>query len=229
MSAEVAKFLLDPIKYTKAVCINLQTASGSKPALGGFNANNAYAPAYFDLVPWSSSLFGGVSQVMLEPQTANAAGLMAGYYVPYINYGAITSNGQAMVLLDDVPAKLPPYKFIFTGGQNGCSLLLLRGSSPNTVAALHYPNSDGKAAGYPLLARVNRTAADILFSIDFDIYGETTNPNAASFLFHDGTEWVGITQPQVQGAPSTDWKRCSMTINKTKAVRKVTSKSVGTA
>jgi hypothetical protein len=134
-----------------------------------------------------------------------------------------------MVLLDNVPAALPPYKFIFTGGQNGCSLLLLRGSGLGTVAALHYPNSDGKGAGYPLLARVNRTAADIILAIDFDLYGETSNPNAASFFYHTGTEWIGITQPQIQGAPSTDWKRCSMTINTSRGVRKVTTKSVGVA
>lgn len=226
-AAEVTKFTLDPIKYVQGTCINLQTGSGSGTSGIDSNALNSYAPAYFDLVPWSSSLFGSTSQVMLKPATAMSAGLMAGYYVPYINYGAITSNGTALVLLDDVPAALPPYKFIFTGGQNGFRLLLLHGSAPNTVSALHYPNSDGKAAGYPLLSKVNRQKSDIILSIDFNIYGEATNPNAASFFFHNGTEWIGITQPQVQGAPSTDWKRCSMSINKAKGVHKVTTKSVG--
>jgi hypothetical protein len=226
-AAEVMKFTLDPLKYVLGTCINLQTASGSYVTAASFNANAAHAPAYFDLVPWSTSLFGGVSQVMLEASTANAAGRMAGYYVPYINYGAITSNNTAMVLLDNVPASNPPYKYIFTGGQNGCSLLLLRGTAANTVAALHYPNSDGKAANYPLLAKVNRQKADIILAIDFDVYGETNNPNAASFFFHTGTEWIGVTQPQVQGAPSTDWKRVSMSINKSKGPLKVTASGGG--
>lgn len=225
--AEVQKFLRDPFTYVKFTCINLQTPSGAGTVIppGGFNANQAYSPAYFDLVPWSGGLLTATTQVMLSAGTKFSSDLIAGYYVPYIAYGTIVNNGAAMVPLDNVPASNPPYKFIFTGGQNGCSLLLLKGTQAGTVCALHYPNSDGKAADYPLLARIGKTKADILLAIDFDFYGTAQNPNACSFFYHDGTEWVGVTQPQVQGAANMDWKRPSMSLNG--GPKRVSSKAQG--
>jgi hypothetical protein len=226
MSAyEVQRFLLDPLKYVRTVCINLQTASGQIGS-AAFNANKAYAPCYFDLVPWSSSLFGGASQVALAPTATMGQNQITGYYVPYISYQSVASTASDHidpVLLDNVPKTLPANRFIFTGGQNGCSLLLLTGGAPGTVSALHYPNSDGKAKGYPLLAKVGKTAADIIIAIDFGVYGSgnpddarhgTYHPNAASFFYHDGKEWIGVTQPQVQGPVNMEWKRPSMSINK---------------
>ncbi len=223
-AAEVQRFLLSPTTYVKTTCINLQTRSMATPT--AFNANLAYDTAYFDLVPWSSSLFGSASQVMLVPQVGAGPGLIDGYYVPYLAFGTITSNNQALAPLENVPKNAPAHKFIFTGGQNGCSLLLLTGNSADTVCALHYPNSEGKREGYPLLSRIGRTAADVLLSIDFDLYGDELQPNACSFFFHNGTEWIGITQPQLQGAPSRDWGRCSMSLNG--SPKMVSSKSAGT-
>ena len=228
MPTENEKFSLDPITYVKMVCVNLQTGGGIS-AVGAFNANNAYAPAYFDQAPWAKPLFGSPSQVMLDGKNAYAAGLIQGYYVPYIAYGTITSNNADMVPLWDVPASAPPYRFIFTGGQNGCSLLLLTGRTNDTVCALHYPNSDGKKVDYPLLARIGKTKVDIILAIDFDLYGEDDNPNACSFFFYNGTEWIGITQPQIQGGPDMKWRRPSMSINRAKGVRKVSKNSAGSA
>jgi hypothetical protein len=228
MSAyENQRFVQDPLKYARDVCINPQTASGSGTTLGGFDANSAYQTCYVDLVPWSSSFFSAASQVMPAFQTGAGAGLIPAYYVPYLAYGTITSNGQTPVLLDNIPTTAPLHDFVFTGGQNGCSLLVLAGTNANTISTIHYPNSDGKAKGYPLLAQVNRTAAQIIFSLDFDFYGETKNPNACSFLYHNGTEWIGVTQPQVQGVPSTTWKRSSMTINKAKGARFISATASG--
>lgn len=221
MSAyEVQRFKQSPMKYAKEVCINLQGGGGH--VTGGFNANLAYTPCYFDLVPWSTSLFGGASQVMLAPTTTMGANLLTGYYVPYISYGNVVSTAADHidpVLLDGVPKALPPHNVIFTGGQNGCSLLLLKGSTADTVSALHYPNSDGKKKGYPLLAQVGKTAADIILSIDFEMYGEDDHPDACSFFYHDGKQWIGVTQPQVLGVPDMTWKRPSMSINKNKPPR----------
>jgi hypothetical protein len=229
MSAyEVQRFLQDPLKYARTTCINLQGGGGH--IVGGFDANRSYSPCYFDLVPWSTSFFGGASQVMLEPTVTMGAGQITGYYVPYISYGDIAStniNHKDPVLLDGVPRVLPANRFIFTGGQNGCSLLLMNGNAAGTVSALHYPNSDGKAAGYPLLGLVGKTAADIIIAIDFDVYGETDNPNACSFFYHDGTEWIGVTQPQVQGAADMTWMRPSMSINRAKAPRFVKANASG--
>lgn len=226
-ASEVQRFMLDPLAYVKVTCINLQTPSGAGTAIpvGGFNANSAYATLYCDLVPWSSSLFGSSSQVMLAPQTGFSAAMIPAYYAPYLAWGTIVSNNQPLVPLDNIPAAAPPQNYIFTGGQNGCSLLLLRGTMPGTVCALHYPNSTGKAAGYPLLAGIGRTAADILLAIDFDLYGDTANPNACSFFFHNGTEWIGVTQPQIQGGVNMDWKRCSMSLNG--RPKRVSSKAIG--
>ena len=223
-AAEVQKFLLSPLGYVKTTCINLQTKGGVP--LTAFNPNLAYDTLYFDLVPWSSSLFGSASQVMLEPQIAAGPGLISGYYAPYLAFGTVTSNNQALQPLDNIPKAAPPRKFIFTGGQNGCSLLLLRGTGADTVCALHYPNSEGKKQGYPLLERIGRTTADVLLSIDFDLYGDAKQPNACSFFFHNGTEWIGITQPQIQGAPNMEWGRCSMSLNG--SPKMVSSKSAGT-
>ncbi|ARU59303.1 MAG: hypothetical protein MI864_24870 [Pseudomonadales bacterium] len=228
MPTEVAKFLLDPVKYATQTCINLQTGSGSGTTLGGFDANKSYSPCYFNLAPWSSSVFSATNQVMLEPTTTPGTGLITGYYVPYLAYGTITSNNASLVVLDNVPKSNPPYKFIFTGGQNGCSLLLLKGTSSSNVCALHYPNSDGKKNGYPLLSRINKSASDIILAIDFDLYGDTNNPNAASFFYYDGSEWIGVTQPQIQGAPDMTHKRNSMSINKAAKVRVVKENSIGT-
>lgn len=227
MSAyENQRFVQDPLKYARDVCINPQTRTGAT-GTAAFNPNLAYQTCHVDLVPWSTSLFSAATQVMLEPSANAGAGLISAYYVPYIAFGTISSNGQTPVLLDNVPTTGALHRFIFTGGQNGCTLLLLRGTSPNTVAALHYPNSDGRAHGYPLLAQVNRTAGDVLIEIHFDVYGETMNPNACSFFWHDGIEWVGVTQPQVQGAPDMGWGRCSMSINTAKGAKKISSRSVG--
>src|SRR5262249_16740966 len=158
----------------------LQTGSGSGTTLTEFDAKRTHAPCYFDLLPWSSSFFSSANQVMLSPTTTLGPNLITGYYVPYLAYGTITSNNTDLVPLDNVPKSLPPYRFIFTGGQNGCSLLLLRGTDPDTVCALHYPNSDGKRRGYPLLSRIGRTAGGIILAIDFDLYGDDDNPNACS-------------------------------------------------
>ena len=87
-------------------------------------------------------------------------------------------------------------------------------------------NSEGKAQGYPLLARIGRTSADVLLSIDFDLYGQEKQPNACSFFYHNGTEGIGITQPQIQGAPNLTWGRCSMSLNG--SPKMVSSKAVGT-
>ena len=228
MPTEEQKFTADPIKYATQTCINLQTAGGYV-ASDGFDANKAYAPAYFSLSPWSTSVFSSVDQVILKPSIKSSINSIAGYYVPYIAYGTITSNNANLVLLDGVPKSNPPFKFIFTGGQNGCSLLLLKSEYPAHVCALHYPNSEGKANGFPLLKNIGKTKEDIIFSIDFDLYGDGSNPNAASFLFHDGAKWVGVTQPQIQGAPDMSHKRNSMSINKAARVRVVTETSIGTA
>jgi len=154
------------------------------------------------------------------------AGLIQGYYVPYISYGNVVSAAADHihpVLLDGVARTLPPYSFVFTGGQNGCSLLMMNGSTENTLSFLHYPNSDGKEKGYPILKQVGKTKADIIFSIDFHMYGDQNDdqyhPNACSFFFYNGTEWVAVTQPQVQGAISETWWRCSMSINRDKRPR----------
>lgn len=231
MSAhECTRFRTNPLNYARDVCINLQGRGGH--ITGGFDANKSYSPCWFDLVPWSSSFFSGASQVMLEPTLTMAPGLLQGFYVPYISYGNVASvdaDHIDMVLLDDVPKTVPPYSVVFTGGQNGCSLLMMTGTAPNTVSFVHYPNSDGKAKGYPLLANVGKAATDILISIDFDMYGETDNPNAASFFFHDGTQWVGVTQPQVQkpGMPDRERGRPSMSINKNKKPRSISLKGGG--
>jgi hypothetical protein len=209
---ENQRFALDPTKYVKETCINPQTRSGSAGVVS-FDVLKSYQTCYVDLVPWSSLYFKSIGQVMLEPQVAAGKGMLSAYYVPYLAYGMIQSNKMPPVLLDNVPATGAMHRFIFTGGQNGCSLLLLRGTSPGTVAALHYPNSTGRANGYPLLADVGKSAADILIDIHFATYGETDNPNACSFFWHDGTAWVGITQPQIQGPPDTGWSRCSMSLN----------------
>jgi hypothetical protein len=222
-AAEVERFKLDPKAYVKTTCINLQTQSG---AVGStvFNPNRAYDTMYCDLVPWSK--FGwSTQQVMLAPQAMYSPQTIMAYYVPYLAYGTITSNNQAMAPLENVSATNPAHKFIFTGGQNGCSLLLLEGATPGTVTALHYPNSDGKQAGYPLLSRINRDKSHIKLAIDFDMYGTAQHPNACSFFYHDGTEWIGLTQPQVQGAPSMEWKRCSMSLSGSPKI--VSSKASG--
>lgn len=230
MSAhECTRFRTNPLKFARDVCINLQGAGGIAP-VGGFNANRSYAPCWFDLEPWSSSLFSSASQVILKPTTEMAAGLLQGYYVPYISYGNVASTAADhidMVLLDGVPKRLPAYSVVFTGGQNGCSLLMLKGRTEDTVSFVHYPNSDGKAKGYPLLDQVRKTAADILLAIDFDMYGEEAHPNAASFFFYDGTKWVGVTQPQVQGAISMSQMRPSMSINRSKPPRFITASGGG--
>lgn len=216
MSAyECQRFITNPLSYVRDVCINVQTCG--RRGVGAFNANLSYAHCWFDLVPWSTSLFGGASQVMLEPTAVLRPGLIQGYYVPYISYGNVVSTSAdhiAPVLLDGVPRTLPPNSFVFTGGQNGCSLLMMNGSTPNTLSFLHYPNSDGKQQHYPILAQVGKTEADIILSIDFDIYGEPENPNACSFFLYNGTEWVAVTQPQVQGAINETWWRRSMSINR---------------
>jgi len=227
-AAEVQRFLRDPLEYVKCTCMNLQTASGAGTAIqeGAFNANQAYSTLYCDLVPWSTSVFSSfATQVMLAPQTAFSPSMIPAYYAPYLAWGTIVSNSQSLVVTDDIPASNPAHNFIFTGGQNGCSLLLLKGTQPATVRALHYPNSDGKKAGYPLLDRIGATAADILLSIDFDLYGEAHNPNACSFFYYDGREWIGVTQPQVQGAVNMTWKRCSMSLNG--KPKKVSAKAIG--
>jgi len=221
--SECQRFLINPLKYVRDVCINLQTPSG-KRSLSDFDANNCHEHCWFDLVPWSTSLFsfGGASQVILEPTTKRGDDLITGYYVPYISYGVVKNHIDEPVLLKGVPEKMPPRSFVFTGGQNGCSLLMMKGTEPNTVDFMHYPNSDGKESGYPLLERVKptaKTAEDIILSIDFDDYGEKYNPNACSFFYHDGKEWVAVTQPQVQGAVDMERKRCSMSINKNKRPR----------
>ncbi|MDB5316471.1 MAG: hypothetical protein JWO24_2315 [Rhodospirillales bacterium] len=230
MSAhECTRFKTNPLKFARDVCINLQGAGGMVAA-GGFNANNAYSPCWFDLEPWSSSLFSSATQVILKPQTGMGAGLLQGYYVPYISYQSVASTNLDhidMVLLDGVPKALPAYTMVFTGGQNGCSLLMLKGGAADTVSFVHYPNSDGKKRGYPLLRQVGKTAADILLAIDFDMYGEEGNPNAASFFFYDGSKWVGVTQPQVQGAISMSQMRPSMSINRNKPARFITQAGGG--
>ena len=148
--------------------------------------------------------------------------------MPYRQYGAITSDKQDLAPVEGIPTSLPAKKFIFTGGQNGCSLLLMKGTG-GTVSAFHYPNSDGKKKGYPLLQRIGKTKGDILLAIDFDLYGDAKNPNACSFFFCRNREWIGVTQPQVQGMPDLGKGRCSMSINKEIGVRVVTTKSIGTA
>ncbi len=229
MPTENEKFQLDPVTYAKSVCINLQTAGGMA-SQAGFNSNLAYSPAYFNLAPWSSSVFSSTKQVVLQPQATYKAGLIQAYYVPYIAYGTITSNNTDMVPLWDVPVVDPPFRYIFTGGQNGCSLLLLKGDvTGSTVAALHYPNSDGKAKGYPLLERIGKTAADVILAIDFDLYGEDAHPNACSFFYYTKGQWIGVTQPQIQGGPDMKWRRCSMLINQSRGVRTVSETGIGTA
>jgi len=224
-ASEVERFKLNPLAYVKVTCINPQTPSGMIGNVA-FNANLAYDTMYCDLVPWSKSFFGSTQQVMLAPQAAPSPKMIPAYYVPYLAYGTITSNNQAMQPLENVSATAPTHKYIFTGGQNGCSLLLLEGAVQGTVTALHYPNSDGKKAGYPLLSRINRDKSHIKLAIDFDMYGTDRQPNACSFFYHNGTEWVGVTQPQVQGPPSKDWKRCSMSLNG--QPKMVSSKASGT-
>lgn len=229
MSAyENERFTRDPLKYARDVCINLQSRSG--PPSSGLNLRASHAPGYFDLVPWSTSLVSPATQVVLEGSAQNAAGLIPGYYVPYIQYQSIASTAADHidpVLLDNIPAQLPPYRFIFTGGQNGCSLLLLRSATRGCVAAFHYPNSDGKENGYPLLAQVGRSASDILLAIDFACYGDEKNPNGASFFWFNGTEWVGVTQSQVQGAPDVSRGRNNMSINPLRGAILISSKAIG--
>lgn len=200
-------FERDPIAFCKTKCVNIQNRqSGVKI----FNARLAYQHAFFDLVPWGSN------QVVFTPKGSGEwdgkDSILKGYFFPYIAYGDLTSTGHAAVALKDIPKTKPAYKYIFTGGVNGCSPMLLKGDA-DTVTAFHYPNSDGKAKGYPLLKEIGKTAADIIISLDFDVYGTTTHPNGFAFFYFFEGQWTGVTQSHKQGAPDKDKGISSMSIN----------------
>ena len=194
------RFRANPYAYCSLVTVNIQTASGD---LGlQFNANKAHETAYVDLVPWDKG--SRASQVVFSPSMQNRGGkLLAGYYVPYLAFGTITSNGASLQTLA-IPKRNPKHPYVFTGGMNGCSLLLLE-HTDDAYLAVHYPNSDGREKGYPLL-----NGAKVVLDVHFDQYGSGSNPNAFNFLhFNDGA-WTAIVQSQAQGAPSLKHRRVSM-------------------
>lgn len=200
-------FTRDPIEFCKNKCVNIQNRQSG---IRIFNARLAYPMAFFDLVPW------GKDQVVFTPMGSGIWSgkdtIIKGYYFPYIPYGDLTSTGHEAVALENIPKTNPAFPFIFTGGVNGCSPMLLKGSG-DTVTAFHYPNSDGKAKGYPLLKLIKKTADDIIISLDFDVYGTDHNPNGFAFFYFYKGQWTGVTQSQIQGTPDQGRGLNSMSIN----------------
>jgi hypothetical protein len=223
MNDENKRFLANPLEYCRSTVINLQGAGGF---VTGFDANQRYMTAYFDLVPWQGSgmldyfsrKLYNPDQVILTPQLtpiSNGDSQIHGFFAPYRSYGEFTSgiasggsiaNKSAVVIkasIQDVMVEVdqqnPAHPFIFTGGQNGCSLLLVDLGVPGKYTAIHYPNSGGKAQGYPLIGQ----QFQIVLESHFGMYGTTGDPNAACFFYHDGNRWTLIYQPQIQ-LPSSD-------------------------
>jgi hypothetical protein len=216
MDSENKRFLADPLQYCRTTVINLQGAGGH--ITGGFDPNQVHTTAYFDLVPWQETglvssvkkLFSSTTeQVILSPQLgliSNGDSQIHGFYAPYREYGEFTSGiqGGGTVTIQSVMVQVdqqnPTHPFIFTGGQNGCSLLLLDLGVVGKYSAVHYPNSTGKAQGYPMLPG----GAQIVLESHFNLYGTTNHPNAACFFYHNGNRWTLIYQPQTQLPASDD-------------------------
>lgn len=211
------KFERDPIAFCKEKCVNIQNRQGD---FAVFNPRLAYQHSFFDLKPW------GKNQVIFTPCGSGTWGgkdtILRAYYFPYIAYGDLTSTGHAAVPLKGIPKTNPAYNYIFTGGVNGCSPMLLKGDYSNTVWGFHYPNSDGKKKGYPLLSDIGKTADDIIISLDFDVYGTDTNPNGFAFFYYYNGQWTGVVQSQIQGVPDASKGVSSMSINKSMGVNGVT-------
>jgi hypothetical protein len=210
-------FSRDPIAFCKRKCVNIQNTQAS---IKVFDARLAYADAFIDLVPW------GNNQVVFTPKGSlvwtGKSTILKGYYFPYIAYGDLTSTGHAAKPLKDIPKNNPKHKFIFTGGVNGCSPMLLKGDDDRTVWGFHYPNSDGKEKGYPLLKMIGKSSSDIIIALDFDLYGTGTDPNGFAFFYFENGKWVGVVQSHKQGAPDMKSRINSMSINTQKGDSGVT-------
>ncbi|MEK6239400.1 MAG: hypothetical protein N2C14_32180 [Planctomycetales bacterium] len=213
-SGHNTKFVRDPIAYLKSTCVSMQTKGG---LIGkDFDFRKAHEHAFIDFSPWSWGSFA--KQVVF---TAKATGTWTGkdsilksYYFPYIQYGSLT-GGHAAVPLKGIPKTNPAYNFIFTGGVNGCSPMLLEGDSSGEVWGFHYPNSDGQKKDYPLLNLIGKSSSDIIISLDFKgTYGSKKHPNGFAFFYYQGTKWVGVTQSHLMGAANAKKGMCTMSINK---------------
>jgi hypothetical protein len=201
-----ARFLADPIAFCKRTAVNLMIAGGFVVG-DALDVNQPYPRMYLDLPPYNPG-DRNPKQVIFTPlaRKGDKIGLIEGSFFPYLPFGTVAESGLVVL---EVPRRNPPTNFLFTGAVNGCSPMLCeKKGDPETVLAIHYPNSDGRAKGYPLLEKDPRVGKT-LCEIHFGLYGTDEEPNAFVFFYHKNGTWMGVIQ---RLAAKRDENRQSMSL-----------------
>jgi len=211
-------FISDPLRYCQTTCINASTPPHNRYD-DNFNPNLRYQSMYANLKPWHSHAVLWklrrkiLSQVLFRPRPMHTSGTpIHGYWVPYVQAGIAAREGLKILQIPRHPGDTR--RFVFTGGMNGCSLLLCeRAGDAANYYVVHYPNSEGRSQLYRLLGPYYTIIMDLHFGIymtsyevkhyadDVPVIGGSTVynelGNAFIFLYYEGGEWTAIVQRQV--------------------------------
>jgi hypothetical protein len=154
---------------------------------------------YLDMVPYHSGkrLFKAYNKVKavlsLDPPTHQTDRAVSGYYFPYIFYGAVASEAADHIDLQylRIPREGTLHKFAFTGALCGCNIVVLA-YDDREYEVVHYPNSDGKDMGWPLLGDKKDR---ILATLDYDTYAQGDEQGNAFVFLHYNRGWKIFYQP----------------------------------
>ncbi len=172
---------------------------------------NVFRKSYFDLEAKSNqknhfflrAVFPGTKAV---PKNLSIEELLEAYWVPYISAG---EQGQDLknVPYVDLPKNNPQYNLMFTGGMQGCSLVIVAPKDNKQVIRVYHDSAHSPETFK------NET---VILRLDYD--NQISNSNyfytptnieqrifytASNFLYYKSNQWHLVCQPQI-GTPILD-------------------------
>ena len=198
-------FKADPKWYLSQMTLENPLATG-RPAANSFDATITHKTVYLDIRPVGEAKTGQHKHAQAiystSPTIRTDEDLIVGSFIPYQPEGTVAQspNKLGRIALPSAPG--PNERFVFTGAMNGCSFVLAKDNN-GVQYAVHYPNSKGASTGFPLLGKCNlkkeRSADHLEYGDDAaaSAAGPSAFSNAFCLLYHTGTDWKILCQPQV--------------------------------
>lgn len=209
-----AEFMNDPFKFAQSFPLNNMSMRADNSENVGQTTSNrnidllaTIGNGHFDLQPevamgiqnvYLTPILGGV-----KPTGVATEPLIAAYFVGYLAPAA-QGAGTANIPYVDIPAVNPPIRYMFTGGMQGCSLVITQ--RPGGIIRVWHDSVHGGATfnGQTVLLRLDydhSNGATSVYGVQH-VYGVSNPrevPGAFNFMYYDASiaHWMLVCQPHV--------------------------------
>jgi hypothetical protein len=209
-----AEFMKKPFEFAQTYPLNnMSMRSENSDSVGQTTSTRnldllaTLGKGYFDLQPEAAM---GIENIYLTPILGGtvptglgAEPLIEAYFVGYLAPGP-QGAGTANIPYVDMPAINPPVKYMFTGGMQGCSLVVTQ--QPGGIIRVWHDSVHGGMtfAGHTVVLRLDydhSNGATSIYGIQH-VYGVNNPgevPGAFNFMYYNAPirHWILVCQPHV--------------------------------